>query len=426
MGRFIRRARPPCDVMLQYMRAVLLVWIVEIAMLLLFLSSLLISIVACAALLGVGRQLGAFTKPRNDAVAVQCSHIGNPLRVGGIAVIFGLVVATGFFGITQSSTIAPLLLLSLLPVFLTGLAEDLGQRVSPCARIVAAAFSAMLAVALFGVWLPRGDIPVVDQAMSFPLVAIILTVTFSTGFCHAVNLVDGMNGLAASVVTTSALGCAAVATLAAQSELASLSLLLAAVTTGFLLFNWPVARLFLGDAGAYGLGHMLSWLTVLLAWNASEVAIPALALIIFWPLADVVHTILRRLAVQASIVQPDRMHLHQKVRRALDILWFGYNRRRCSNPLTTLVLLPFIATPVITGVLLWDKPGAAWFALGVFSSIFAAAHPLTTRHAKLQRRVQSRRFEAVAVARASSSSLSSIAQGSALVGQIRADHPPVR
>jgi UDP-GlcNAc:undecaprenyl-phosphate GlcNAc-1-phosphate transferase len=321
----------------------------------------------------------AITNPRGDGLAVQSSHVGEPARVGGLAVLLSLMAVATIQAVFQETYQTPLLLLSVLPVFIAGLAEDLGHRVSPRGRFLAATVSAIAAVSLLGAWAPRSDIPYLDAAMSLPLVAIILTVLFSAGFCHAVNLIDGMNGLASTVVTISALGCAAISAQAEQPEITGFALLLAAGTIGFLPLNWPYARLFLGDAGAYGLGHLLVWLPFLLAWKTDTVAVPALMLVIFWPLADVLHTILRRLAERASILQPDKMHLHQKVRRMLDIIWFGYQGRQRSNPLTTLVLLPFITVPVVTGTLLWDQPTAAWCALGAFMLAFSLAHPLTVR-----------------------------------------------
>jgi UDP-N-acetylmuramyl pentapeptide phosphotransferase/UDP-N-acetylglucosamine-1-phosphate transferase len=332
-------------------------------------SALAVSLFTGVILLRIQKQLEVVAKPRGDGAAVQSSHVGNPLRIGGAAVVAGLAFVAALQMLNGDESVAPLLLLSVLPVFIAGLAEDLGHHVSPRGRFLAAIFSAVAAVALLGVWVPRGDIPGIDRAMAMPAIAITLTVIFSAGFCHAVNLIDGMNGLAASLPAVTVM-----------------ALLLAAATTGFLLLNWPVARLFLGDAGAYGLGHLLVWLMILLASHSSEVAVPALALVIFWPLADVIHTILRRVAERVSILRPDRMHLHQKVRRTLDIVWFGYRGRHRSNPLTTLILLPFIVAPVVTGVLLWNSPGAAWIALGAYMLAFSAAHPLTTSLARRFRR----------------------------------------
>ena len=348
-----------------------------------YLFSLIFSSCSCIALIYGHTHILAVAKPRGDGLAVQSSHVGDPVRIGGVAVLLSMLTATSIQTIFWNASHTPLLLLlSVLPVFIAGLAEDLGHRVSPRGRFLAAIISAIVAVSLLGAWAPRTDIPYLDAAMSLPLVAIMLTVLFSAGFCHAVNLIDGMNGLASAIVAVSALGCAAISAQAALPEITGFALLLAAGTIGFLPLNWPYARLFLGDAGAYGLGHLLVWLPFLQVWQTDTVAVPALMLVIFWPLADVLHTILRRLAERASILQPDKMHLHQKVRRMLDIGWFGYRGRQRSNPLTTIILLPFIAAPVVTGVLLWDQPTAAWYGLGAFMLAFSLSHPLTVRLAR--------------------------------------------
>jgi UDP-N-acetylmuramyl pentapeptide phosphotransferase/UDP-N-acetylglucosamine-1-phosphate transferase len=261
-------------------------------------------------------------------------------------------------------------------VFVAGLLEDWGLYVSPRGRLLAGFGSGILAVILLGAWSPRADIAGFDALMAFPVVAISLTVFFSAGYCHALNLVDGMNGLAATVSTTSALGIASVALKAGNTEIMVLATAVATAVGGFFFLNWPRARLFLGDGGAYAIGHILVWMAVLLVWSAEEVAVPSMLLLLFWPLADTLHTIARRLAKGFSVSCPDKMHLHQKVRRVLDIVRFGYKKRSISNPMTTLVLLPFILAPIVSGVVLWNHPLVAWIALGAFFSTFAMAHPL--------------------------------------------------
>lgn len=314
-----------------------------------------------------------------DGLARQASHVGEPLRLGGVAVLAGLIIwAIGLRELSFYATSSPLaaqLLVSTLPVFLAGLAEDMGFRVSPKGRLLAAFISSVVAIALLREWAPRADIWGLDRAMLWPAFAIALTLIFASGFCHAVNLIDGMNGMAALVMGLGALGCAAVANASGQGDIMAMALAIAAAVTGFLLLNWPVARLFLGDAGAYGVGHLLIWLMILLAARSDAVAVPALLLLIFWPLADVLHTIMRRALAREAIFQPDRMHLHQKLRRMLDIVWLGYRARHISNPVTTLTLLPFFAAPVAAGVMLWDRPAAAWWALGGFALGFCAMHP---------------------------------------------------
>lgn len=337
-------------------------------------------------ILRFGKRVPRTISSRRDAKAKQSSHVGEPLRIGGLAAIAGLAAGVAVFDLSGPRTFAPLWLFSALPVLVAGLAEDLGRGVSPRGRYIAAIISALAAMMLLGAWVPRGDFPGLDWAMSAPLVAMAMTVVFSSVFCHAVNLIDGMNGLASTIIAASAVGLSTIAALASEPDIVTAALLLAAASVGFFLVNWPVARAFLGDAGAYGMGHLLVWLMILLSWRSTEVAVPALLLVLFWPIADVIHTVLRRAAARVSVLHPDRMHLHQLIRRVLDIGWFGYRGRRRSNPLTTLLMVPFILPPIAAGVLLWNRPVMAWIVLGVFLGLFAAAHPLVARLAKKRRR----------------------------------------
>lgn len=316
---------------------------------------------------------------RGDHRAIQASHCGDPPRFGGVAILAGLVLGTILLIFRNGGHHVSLLLLSALPVVITGLAEDMGHRVSPRGRLIAAMFSAVAAIALLQMWVARADLPGLDFALSYSAVAIAGTILLSACFCHAVNLIDGMNGFATTSVISSATGIALIAGQSGQIEIAAFATLLIVCLSGFLVMNWPNARMFLGDAGAYGIGHLLVWLGIMLAWSSDDIATPALLLVVFWPLADVFHTIYRRLILRKSPFQPDKMHLHHKVRRALDLAVFGYNQRAKSNPSTIVVLFPFMVMPITAGVLLKNNPTAAWIAFLAFLLAFAAAHKVATK-----------------------------------------------
>jgi UDP-N-acetylmuramyl pentapeptide phosphotransferase/UDP-N-acetylglucosamine-1-phosphate transferase len=339
-------------------------------------------------LLGAEDRIRRFTRPRMDHRARQASHCGDPLRLGGVAVLGGMAVGLIWESLSSSGSFLPAWALSALPsavpVVAAGLAEDLGYRVSPARRFAAAILAAGLAVALLGIWVPRGDLPGIDALMAWPVVAILITVVFSGVFCHAVNLIDGLNGLALTVSLAAAVGIAAIALKSGQPAIADAALALAAAGAGLFVLNWPVARLFLGDAGAYGIGHLLVWMAVATVWGSQEVAVPALLLALFWPIADVLHTVIRRALAGQRIFSPDRLHLHQLIRRTLEVGFFGYRRVERSNPLTTLILAPMILAPVLTGIWLWDRPGAAWLALVGYLGLFAATYAAVSR---LMRRI---------------------------------------
>jgi len=86
-------------------------------------------------------------------------------------------------------------------------------------------------------------------------------------------------------------------------------------------------------------------------------------------------------------MEPDRMHLHQKCRRGIEVIWVGRGRRHLSNPLATLFMLPIITVPVLTGVLVWDSPGLAWLLVVLYAAAFVVIHLAITVLAKRHRKI---------------------------------------
>ena len=309
-------------------------------------------------------------KTRNDTSAVQAAHTTSTPRIGGLAIVLGLVVASLIVYLSDTVSTHVALMLSALPVFVVGLAEDLGRLASPRNRLLAAAVSGALFILLMGQWLPRTDIPVLDLAMLWTPFAVSLSLFLSVGISHAFNLIDGLNGLAATTAVGVALALALIAHQAGLSEHRIFLFILSAAIAGFLVLNFPFGKIFLGDAGAYALGHLLVWTSISILWNAPSVTPLAVLLIFFWPIADTVMAILRRYSAGKSITQPDRLHFHQLVMRAVEIVLLGRNKRKLANPLATILTIPFVISPMIAGVLFAYDPSKAAIACVFFGVAF--------------------------------------------------------
>ena len=156
-------------------------------------------------------------RKRNDTSAVQASHLKPTARIGGVAIVVALITAAGLYQSEVSWDMFTLLLLSALPVFSVGLAEDLGYFASPRRRLLAAAISGAVFIALMGQWVPRTGIPGLDSALQWSPFAIAFSMFLAVGISHAFNLIDGLNGLAGSTALAAAI---ALATIAHQSGLA--------------------------------------------------------------------------------------------------------------------------------------------------------------------------------------------------------------
>lgn len=320
-----------------------------------------------------------------DLSAVQVAHVRQTSRLGGLAVFVAIVLSLSFAPVSISEPYAQFLLATSL-LFFVGLAEDLGFHVQPRLRLLAAIVASLLVIAFLGVWLPRTGIPGLEDAVDHWAIGIPLTLFVTAALANGFNFIDGVNGLASLTAIVAALAMSQIAGATGYEAMVVLATMLAAALLGFFLLNYPWGRIFLGDAGAYTVGFVLAWFGISIMLNAPEVSPWAILLTVYWPFADTSLAILRRVRRKTTVSSADRLHVHQMVMRALEICWVGRKRRNISNPLTTLVLAPFICAPPIAGVLLWDQNRNAFLALAGFCLVFFASYAAVPRVIRQLRR----------------------------------------
>jgi UDP-GlcNAc:undecaprenyl-phosphate GlcNAc-1-phosphate transferase len=156
-----------------------------------------------------------------------------------------------------------------------------------------------------------------------PLVAVPISLFWLLGMQNTVNLLDGVDGLAAGVVMIVAITLMFAGAGTRQPDVVQLSGALAGACGGFLLFNFSPARIFMGDSGAHFLGTALGVISILGVAKvavAFALAIPILALAL--PIADTAWAIVRRGRTRAGVAQPDLKHIHHR------LLDFGLNARQ--------------------------------------------------------------------------------------------------
>lgn len=163
-----------------------------------------------------------------------------------------------------------------------------------------------------------------------------LTILWIAGITNAVNLSDGLDGLAAGI---SAITCGVIAIFAVSSGqviMAVIMLALLGALTGFLCFNFNPAKVFLGDSGSMFVGFIISTSSVMCYMKSYAfvgLALPVLALGV--PIFDTLISILRRFLSRRSIFAPDRSHFHHR------LLQLGFRQRHA-------VIVIYIATLVVT------------------------------------------------------------------------------
>ncbi len=210
-----------------------------------------------------------------------------------------------------------------------------------------------LLVPLFGIYIFHIRNPF-GATLQFADFAPLATVVWVLVVTNTLNYLDGVDGLAAGVGFLAAFFIAVLSSLAEvnQSATALLSAVLAGAIFGFLPFNVPPARVFLGDTGSQFIGYMIAVFALIAGGKVATVA-----LILAIPILDVVWVSARRILHGTSPFRADRLHLHHRLltagfsaRAVLVILW-GFAALLGSVSLVTTTVGKFHAALMIIGVM---------------------------------------------------------------------------
>lgn len=244
-----------------------------------------------------------------------------PTPVGGgvgiIVAILGILAATGWFT-------SPWLPAALLVATATGFADD-RSALSPRPKmllIVAAAALAVPHATIHGVDLPYAG------HLDFGLLSVPLTLFWLVSFTNAFNFMDGINGIAGVtlVVTGSAFAVGGLG--AGATETAVAGAVLAGGGAGFLPWNFPKAKIFMGDAGALSLGLLIAVTAIRASGGQTGLdpagapapvvlPFPAAVLLVGPYVFDVSWTLIRRLREGKNLGQAHKEHLYQRLARGL-------------------------------------------------------------------------------------------------------------
>ncbi len=267
---------------------------------------------------------------------VQKFHITPTPRIGGAAIMLGLWLSLGVLPPEQQELLLPVLV-SAMPAFVFGLAEDLTRNVSVRARLLATMASGVCCWGLTGVTLLHVGIAPLDMLLTWLPASILFTAFAVGGVANAVNIIDGFNGLASGTVLIGMAALGVIAQDAGDAALGQLCFVVCAVTAGFFVVNFPFGKLFLGDGGAYLLGFLLAWLSVMLVYRNPLVSPWAPLLACGYPIFETVFTIVRRLWCRRHPGHPDSWHLHSLVKTAIAARYF----RALPAPLRNACVSPF-------------------------------------------------------------------------------------
>jgi UDP-GlcNAc:undecaprenyl-phosphate GlcNAc-1-phosphate transferase len=269
----------------------------------------------------LAKHIGKMDEP--DARKVHTEPIP---RLGGIAIFLGFILSLysiellqpGFFsqsvswhGIVGGGSL----------MFLLGVADDLKPLPAKFK------FVCQILIAIIAFWLGV-KINVLSNPFGGMIIlpywfAVFGTVFWLVGITNTINLIDGLDGLAAGITTIAGITLSIIALKTNQVFGAVIILSLVGGTIGFLRYNFNPAKIFMGDSGSLFLGFTLAAISITGVLKlAATVTILLPLLILGFPIIDTTFAIIRRAVNGKPIFQPDKGHLHHR------LLGFGLSQRR--------------------------------------------------------------------------------------------------
>jgi len=295
----------------------------------------------------LARRVGAIAVPDDRRV-----HERPTPTLGGLGLLLGFLAGMlvawrfgGFEAVFTAPTVPLGVVVAAVVVYGVGAIDDVREISAPAKTAGTVLAGSILNVAGVSILLFR--MPEVGLINLSPDWAALVTVLWVVGMCQAINLIDGLDGLAAGIVAIAAgalflfareLGDPAVAQLPQDNVAALVALATCGACVGFLPHNWNPASIFMGDGGALLLGVLMAASSIAVAGNSTAdsasqtffffapMFIPLVILGV--PIFDTAYAIVRRARSKAGVTAADKGHLHHRLmdlghgqRRSVLILW---------------------------------------------------------------------------------------------------------
>jgi UDP-GlcNAc:undecaprenyl-phosphate/decaprenyl-phosphate GlcNAc-1-phosphate transferase len=239
-------------------------------------------------------------------------------RIGGIAIaiafFFSLGVGYVFLPIGQTyiESIVGLCIGASI-IALVGIWDDI--RGLNASKKLLGQIAAVLATLPFGFIIRELNIPFVGIIEVNSIVGFFLVIFWAVGIMNAINLIDGIDGLAGGVIGKIAAALFVISLFTGQTQMALMCIILLGAVFGFLRYNFPSATIFMGDCGALFLGYITSMIALKVLFQnpniASSSVIPVL--IFGLPILDTIWAIIRRLLKHRAPFTADLGHLHYRL-----------------------------------------------------------------------------------------------------------------
>ena len=301
-------------------------------------AAMLISFIATPVVKSLAEKVGAVDVPKDN----RRMHKHPIPRMGGLAIFLGFLLSTLVF-VPLSTPLRGMLVGSIIIVIL-GIIDDI-HALPAMPKFIVQIVAALIAV-LHGNVIEVLSNPNIFSDNPYWVLgpwAIPISVIWIVAITNAVNLIDGLDGLAVGVATISSLTMLVIAMLVSDNLVALMMAALAGSCIGFIPYNHNPAKIFMGDTGSTFLGFVLATVSIqglFKFYTIISFAVPFLMLGL--PLFDTCFAILRRISKGQNPMSPDRSHVHH---RLIDM---GFNQKQAVSILYVISAILGLSAVVLT------------------------------------------------------------------------------
>ncbi len=331
-----------------------------------FILGLVFSVCITAFILFTSKYHGKFSFD-NNFDAIQKYHTKPTPRIGGIVIFISFLMVLLINEMLNANTLYyHNLLLSVLLVFIVGTIEDLTKVITPMFRMLIFILSTLLAIYIVKAMpaISYADFNYLNNLIfHYPIIGILLSLFCVVGLTNAYNIIDGYNGLSSTMAIFNFLGFSILAYLIHDFQIMNICLTLCGALVGFLLFNYPGGKIFLGDGGAYTIGFIIAVLSIYFIHAHIGIVSPyAVLLMSIYPITEIGFSVYRRKFLHKTKgMQPDNMHLHQLIYHRCT----PYNITNRNARVMPLMLI-FIIPQIILGIIFYSHTIISLFFLAIY------------------------------------------------------------
>ncbi|POA07885.1 glycosyltransferase family 4 protein [Staphylococcus carnosus] len=298
--------------------------------LLLVVFSMIVSLILTPIVIKISVELDIMDKPNFRKVHTK------PVSVlGGTVILFSFMLGI-WIGHPIEREVIPLILGTII-MYLVGLIDDV-YNLKPILKLLGQCIAALVVV-YYGVTIDF--IQLSFGTIHFGILSVPFTVFWIIAITNAINLIDGLDGLAAGVSTIAFMTIGFIAILQADIFIIMICSVMIGSLIGFLFYNFHPAKIFLGDSGSLHLGFIISFLSLLGFKNITFFSLFFPIVILAVPFIDTLFAMIRRARKGQKIMQADKSHLHHK------LLKLGYTHRQTVILIYSIAILFSISSIIL-------------------------------------------------------------------------------